>query len=776
MPETNNHIKFLQTLSEAELTELVIMPLLEKMNYREIRYTHGISERGKDIVFVREDQLAGPQYQAAAIKSRPLVGSVSSSKSIHEILFQLQQALHEPYILPLNGRPVHIEKVFCITPFAISTTTMDSIAAQMRELANRVQFIDGPQLLTLLLKHVPDLLISLPDPESRYLHQLCSRFLRATPLGSLGESQQLTVHDLFVSASISRIDMEQARFISFAQPDDVKTNRLSYKTICEGKNAVLIADVGSGKTTLMQRLLIDTAKAEKPLTDSPLPLFVPLAHFKRSDIASAFTFKSALEHFVKEQYGLSISKPNARDSREILFLLDGFDELVSDHDIVTAVVTDLSNQAGVRVIMTSRPSRVPYLPNFAFLRVNPFNDDNVSEFLQKWFAENPQLANEVSEHIRSNAALSDLCRTPLMLTLYAILSSQGVTDSLPTRRTDVYRTVVEMLLGRWDILRKIRNNFSADVKQQVLETLAIHSHRRQERRFNKYEVMNFGENILRSRRGRVYRSEEPEMLFLELVFRSSLIRQTSESNWDLEFAHLSFQEYFAALALHRKGSGRDVSLLLEDEWWKNTLRFYFGTFRSLDSVLGSLRTKKARHGLGLRLLEFLSEADYTEPSGRKKVFQIVARDLVSFPITENELAICRRLGNDVVEALDSTIDDPPAVWIPPNVFRILLEISTSQAHLVLLRAERFLDQLNVEELVEVLLLFLKRVRLEGNQQFLRTGLQLVVHKHTIASYAKSKRDLLVLIDRVRRTMTAAHVTKSKRDIEELLTKIRSLCQ
>jgi hypothetical protein len=792
---SKKHVRFLQTLSEAELTELVIMPLLEKMQYRDIRYTHGITERGKDIVFVREDQLAGAQYLAAAVKSKPLTGSVSSSKSIHEVLFQLQQALREPYVLPFNGEAVPIEMAFCITPFPIATTTIESISAQMRDVANRVRFIDGPQLVSLIQRHLPDLLVSLPDPESRYLHHLCSRFLRATPLGSLGESQQSTVHDLFVSSSISRIEIEAAKYVSFANPDDAQLEHLSYLTLFEEQDAVVIADVGSGKTTLMQRLLIEAAKSEySELAKHELPIFVPLAHFNEADLSSPDTFKVAMDGFLKDQYGLILSKLTFEGARTHLFLFDGFDELVANHEIVIEVAGKLSNKDGCRVILTSRPSRVPNLPNFRFYRLNPFTDENVSEFLHKWFTLSPQLAMEVNDRIKSNSSLSDLCRTPLMLTLYAILSSQGVTDSLPTRRTDVYRTVVEMLLGRWDSVRKIRNSFSADVKQQLLESISLDRQRKQQRRFQELDAKLLATEILTARRGRAYNSTSPDTLFYELIFRSSLIRPTDASNREFEFVHLSFQEYFAACALHRKGT-REVRWLLEDEWWRNTLRFYFGISRSLDSVLDTVRAKKTRHGLGLTLLEFLSEADYTDPEGRKKVFKIVGRDLVRSTITENELAICRRLGNDVVEALDALIQDaliardnaikklgvrekliraqPKVEWVSNNLFRVLLEINTPRAHQVLSRAASFLSELSSSDLIEVLRLYVRKVPPEGNQQFLLTGLGSLTHRSPPVFETASRSEASALADLVKARMAEAHITKSRREIDALLSKIIS---
>lgn len=290
-----------------------------------------------------------------------------------------------------------------------------------------------------------------------------------------------------------------------------------------------------------------------------------------------------------------------------------------------------------------------------------------------------------------------------------------------------------------------------------------------------------GEEMLRARRGRAYSSTEPDLLFYELIFRSSLIRPTDASDREFEFVHLSFQEYFAACALHRKGAW-EVQYLLGDEWWRNTLRFYFGISRSLDSVLDTLRAKKTSHGFGLTLLEFLSEADYTEPEGRKKVFKIIGRDLVRSTITENELSICRRLGNDVVEALDALIQDalivkdasikkPEVSWVSKNLFRVLLEVNTHKAHQVISRAHSFLSKLGDAELIEVLRLYVMRVPLEGNLQFLLSGLAPLAERLSRKTDVTTKGEALALVDLVKTTMAEAHITKSKREIDGLLSKM-----
>src|SRR5713226_1706880 len=98
LPDTNDSdLSFLQTLSERELSELVLIPLFRAMGFREIRYLHGRDEHGKDIVFAEESPLEGKKYYCAAVKATTLSGSVSSSRSIREVHYQIRQALQTPF-------------------------------------------------------------------------------------------------------------------------------------------------------------------------------------------------------------------------------------------------------------------------------------------------------------------------------------------------------------------------------------------------------------------------------------------------------------------------------------------------------------------------------------------------------------------------------------------------------------------------------------------------------------------------------------------------------
>src|SRR5207249_3465164 len=110
----------------------------------EIRYTHGSREDGKDIVFCKSDPLAGTIYYSATVKAHKLTGSVDSHKSVRTVHFQVSQALKQPLTAPFDGSPIVVAKTYVITPFEIAPSAVASITGELKDLANRVAFIDGP--------------------------------------------------------------------------------------------------------------------------------------------------------------------------------------------------------------------------------------------------------------------------------------------------------------------------------------------------------------------------------------------------------------------------------------------------------------------------------------------------------------------------------------------------------------------------------------------------------------------------------------------------------
>lgn len=710
---SEDDLQFLQTLSEPEFTELVLIPLLHAMHYTEIRNTHGPQEYGKDLVFADQKPLEGEIYYAGVVKQRKLKGAVSDSLSIREVVYQAKQAISEPFIHPSDGRPVRIERAFFFTSFPISQTTIRSISGELQLISSSIVFVDGPRLLDLIRLHCPVLLRRLSDRRSLYAQVLLRRFLEASPFGRLGVSRPLTFLDLYTGGELTPTTVEEARYISFAAPQQSTGNISLLEVVGRNTCAVVLADVGGGKTTSLQKLAIDLSQRSQEATeDHALPIFVSLADFTKRELQDYNTFRSAFEAHVRaNQYLHDFSWS---DATQHLVLLDAFDELPGEHAKVAGYICTLSSIFR-GVVVTSRPTRIPEVPPpFEYYALSPFADTHIEEFLRKWFGPETGLAGKVLSSISNDSTIHEFCRSPLMLTLYSILATRerGV-EGLPRRRTDIYDSIVSMLLGDWDRRRGIVNSYSPELKQHALEMIAYGSHTAGLKRFGIDELMKVIARALSD----LGQPGDPESVFWEILYRSSLIRRAQAA--DCEFVHLSFQEHLCAHRLARLGEPRAVSGLLTKDWWRGPLRFYFGIKRTLDGVRIPRRTRQER-GVGLRLMELSVDADFTSSALRKEITQLVGQDLLrAVAITDQELRLCERLGDDLLRSLLMLMDQEGARSDANvgNFFRVLAYMRSEASIDACARYAHLLDRLSLGELLSLAQTFLVMLESEPGRIF-----------------------------------------------------------
>lgn len=725
-------LEFLQKLSEIELTELVIIPLLMSMGYENIRNTHGVLEQGKDIVFNSLDPLSGIQNYAAAIKSKPLNGSVSSNKSINEVFFQVKQALKQPYIDPFDGREVDINSVYVITPFPINQHTALSIKGELSEASNRVNFIDGDQMVSLIYKHSPALLLEKNDPAKRYLHRVCHRFLNNPSLGSVGDAHK-SIIDLYTGGYLSPTSKEDAKYISFALPS-IGKEKLKLGNLLEDKNhLVVLADVGTGKTTLLQKLLLDaggfSGKEVAILKDKYTPIFVPLSQICHDELFSFDEFIKKIDFYINSEDKFTEFDIN---NEKYLILLDGFDEVYIGHDNVAEWITRLSSESNCGIVITSRPSRIPALGNdFHYYQLLQLTDEEIKLFIRKAYPGDIELQEGMYKRITSNETLKAFCRTPLILTLYTILGHKYTVDQLPTRKTDIYNSIIEMLLGDWDRLRKVKNQFSVDLKEYILEKIAYKAHLSRKKDFDKDDLIAIVSEVMDSRRLK----NSPEAIFNELIYRSSLIRRASssqENSQSFEFVHLSFQEFFAAKNILRNQDISTIQSFLFDDWWKNSILFFFGLRRNLDGI--QIQTGRRQDVNGIALLEYLAEADYTDDTTKNNIYSIIGKHLIKVKPNENDLKIISSFGDEVALILVQIIDDQQELMTPTvitNVFILFSTINTRTSDQYLLSNSKLLNVLTMKQMAEILYRQIPMVKYEESHDCIINTLEsLKVHMNS----------------------------------------------
>lgn len=201
---TAEYVEILQGLDEEKLTKRVVMPLLAALAFNGVRYVHGRLERGKDLVFWKVDVFGEKEWYAAQVKAGKTSAATSDSSSLRTLINQLQQAYDSPFT-DVDGTDVLVSKCFFITSAIISTDARESIKGLLREVRvfRPVKIIDGPDLVDLVRRHCPGVLMSWEDNLSSYCKVLEKAFRPYLDYKALGLENQPILEDFYVDVSVS---------------------------------------------------------------------------------------------------------------------------------------------------------------------------------------------------------------------------------------------------------------------------------------------------------------------------------------------------------------------------------------------------------------------------------------------------------------------------------------------------------------------------------------------------------------------------------------------
>jgi HEAT repeat protein len=241
-----------------------------------------------------------------------------------------------------------------------------------------------------------------------------------------------------------------------------------------------------------------------------------------------------------------------------------------------------------------------------------FDDKQIELFIENWFgASDPEKAKSMQAAIKANEELKALARNPLMIAIIAIIYEED--RELPQRRADLYERCVEVLLSKWDVQKRLKNEFSADKKEFILRKLAFYAHNNNKRSMTEKEVMQ----EMRKYFQQIKLKEDDAELFLgEIWQRSYLLRQISMDRYD--FLHLSFQEYFTASELKEQEDG--ISTIIEhlgEPWWEEPILLYAGMSKNATALIKRIQEEVPEDIFYSNLMLFgkcVADAEFTEPS------------------------------------------------------------------------------------------------------------------------------------------------------------------
>lgn len=411
---------------------------------------------------------------------------------------------------------------------------------------------------------------------------------------------------------------------------------------------VVLGGPGSGKTTLCRyaAVLIAGGATLEGVTvkGELLPLFLP---FREYVLACEKKGQSLLDFLIDQAKNhLQLVLPEgfleqALEEGRAVLLLDGLDEVGSAAERSTMcdrVKAFCTAYPQVPVLVTSRIAGYDEAPlsgrgedGFLHLQLDPFNGDDLSQFVRNWYAVQEPLdpvardrgVEELGSAFRADPRVRELARNPLLATLIALV--HRFEAHLPGERAKLYELCVKTLLETWPAARKRRfEEIDEGLQRAYLEALAYRMQAardagEREVAIGRGELVGALVEIV-EQRGTTGAAPEASRRMIERWVRfleegtGLLIEQRPGV---FAFLHLSFLEYLAACALEREENLVDaISRRFKDQAWQEVCLLSIGRKATdkafLDELYGNLAKRRGPERWSFLLRCLREEADFDD--------------------------------------------------------------------------------------------------------------------------------------------------------------------
>jgi hypothetical protein len=297
--------------------------------------------------------------------------------------------------------------------------------------------------------------------EEKYRSQVGSRHWFIQP-PHLETARKVAIDELYVTPT----------FVSAPARKRSESRQISLEQfLAVAHRTVILGNPGGGKSTLALKLCHDLATRYEERIYRRL-LATPMLVVLREYGSQKKTDHCSILQFIESQAASRYQLPAPLNALEYLLLngrlvvvFDGLDELLDTsyrQEISNDVESFCNLYPSVPVLVTSREVGYEQAPldskQFRLWKIAPFDDDQVRDYVSKWFARDEDLTpaqqRQKAQGFLSESELApDLRSNPLMLGLMCNL--YRVDGYIPRNRPEIYEKCSLMLFERWDKSRGI---------------------------------------------------------------------------------------------------------------------------------------------------------------------------------------------------------------------------------------------------------------------------------------------------------------------------------
>ncbi|MBG1261364.1 GUN4 domain-containing protein [Nostoc commune] len=484
------------------------------------------------------------------------------------------------------------------------------------------------------------------------------------PLKIVATRQDKAHSELIWQASNEENDLKNPQIWNFLAKKD---NNSTYRSM------VILGGPGAGKSTLLRYLTLIYASEEQQEYEANAPELIPVLLLIRKVYQKIINNnKVSLVDLVTEQINQAtkenkripslsrwlVKKLNQIQNNKCLIMLDGLDEVADEsqrQEIRDWVDKQIHAYNSATFIVTSRPRsyKAASLNKVGIvLEVQQFNMKQIQDFIHNWYTETEintrpeyedeselrkdadKKADDLILRIKNSSSLRVMAVNPLLLTMIARVHHQR-TGSLPERRVELYKEICEVLLEKRQKEKNIHDMLTAEDKQSLLQTLALHFMKKE-----KNEIQ-LSEAISEIKKTAARRKIDPKK-FIEHIRDVSALLMEKELTY-YQFAHLSFQEYLAAVEIKELNLESLLINNIDKSWWTETIRLYAAQSDASNLIRSVLKMSSPSLDVWAVTYDCLEESLKVDVDVRQELIQRLEEGLESNDEDTFKLAVQVRL-------------------------------------------------------------------------------------------------------------------------------------
>lgn len=598
---------------ETEIHTL-LYELLTEMKYQNVQITHengNVPEYGKDLIASRHDEIEDTsEWTAFVVKKGDLTGT---SQTNSEIKAQVEECFDYHFDSLKHGR-INISKVKIVTNGKINSGALQKFNRDEFYKNPNISFWTGEELLKFIDKHYPRFWLEGSNTYKHYIEifQQNNRqddFTKAIAATDKNIKKILdnTIKQKLVEFSYDENDGKFKR--KWFDVED-----LNKSTECK----LIVGESGSGKTTLFKQIS-NNIIFENSIRNNYefFPIILKFVDLKTSNFI--------IEDAIKSYFQKNTFKPLLIDVDELLIkknyilFIDALDEIgdKDSKDKALEVVKLFSTEnPELQIICSSRNSDsllgVCRNLDFRYFEINGISIQQAESFLGRYFEDDSIKCKRLVKSLKDSRILDKLPKTPLTLTLLTSLFDENGYE-IPATISDLYKYFIEILLNK-NIKESHLDLLKVGIHRSVLSFLAEYLHSNKLKSISKHDlVIKISE--FAKERGHKYDVNE---LIDDLVQNINILVENDRG--EIEFKHLSFQEYFTAFQYYSTTPNGKSNFVnnFNDIWWQNVAIFYAGMTKDspdlIDEILkNSIPKEFHEHLINTAGFGYLIQALYNTP-------------------------------------------------------------------------------------------------------------------------------------------------------------------